>query len=607
MTKSMYDIIKHQNGEAFAKAIRQFDSGIFDVPDLPHIVRYAGRNALPLLKFLEGLKLKSLSVEPQEYANPFELLKRAGYDAFYADTLEKQNSIQKYFAKGEELCTFHDETRFENYHIIHCIKEGADKLKRKDFKGKEQREDEYGTSVISIQILKEGGFIKICNRYNHQVKSPDNTFGSNPNYIIFGLTEALEKYLNLSLDGVNEMPDGYTYQNGRIFKFHTEVRNTYIGEGFCVKVGAVRHFNKDYEVVADMFIFNLRDKVIYSALPCLHLDESILIDILRDEVEGAKLKLVKKSDGRHSLLRDGKDFLTINRGAIEELTLEKDNENMLKLDVGLFSNLKKLTLKNVKELGYDFLSNNESVEEFIAPRLEVVQSFFMSGTRLKKVYLPRLRKVGECSFQSNENLEELDLPLLRVVGGESFIGNNALTKLSLDSLLEMPELSVMNNDNLKTVSMKSLKYVGHSSFSENQSLEELSLNKVVEAGSSAFCDMPALKVLEMRSLLHVEGESFIDLPCLKVFRAPKLEDLGMGQCLSKTGLEYLFLPSLERMDNQALKNNPFLKEVYFPRLNVFLNTPYKQKKFSHFIKWPVLVRTKSGRLVPKDDKEHVYV
>ena len=56
MTKLVYDIIKKQNGEAFAKAIRNYDSGIFDVPDLARIVRYAGRNALQLLPFLESLK-----------------------------------------------------------------------------------------------------------------------------------------------------------------------------------------------------------------------------------------------------------------------------------------------------------------------------------------------------------------------------------------------------------------------------------------------------------------------------------------------------------------------------------------------------------------------
>ena len=39
MAKTMYDIIKKQNGERFAKAIRNYDNGIFDIPDLDKIVK----------------------------------------------------------------------------------------------------------------------------------------------------------------------------------------------------------------------------------------------------------------------------------------------------------------------------------------------------------------------------------------------------------------------------------------------------------------------------------------------------------------------------------------------------------------------------------------
>jgi hypothetical protein len=47
MAKSMYDIIKKQNGEHFAKAIRNYDNGIFDVPNIDKIVKYAGPDAEP--------------------------------------------------------------------------------------------------------------------------------------------------------------------------------------------------------------------------------------------------------------------------------------------------------------------------------------------------------------------------------------------------------------------------------------------------------------------------------------------------------------------------------------------------------------------------------
>ena len=174
MPKTMYEIIKKQNGERFARAIRDCDNGIFDVPNIDKIVKYAGRDAEPILQYLASLKNIKI-VETGNPQNPFDLLDKAGYNAYVADTLGKQNAIRQYFAPGEELCTFRDSSRYLNYYIINAVRKDVDNIKRKDFKNP-QREDEYGTSVLSIQILKKGGFISIKNRYNHTVQNPDNIF-----------------------------------------------------------------------------------------------------------------------------------------------------------------------------------------------------------------------------------------------------------------------------------------------------------------------------------------------------------------------------------------------------------------------------------------------
>ena len=218
----MYDIIKRQNGEAFARRIRDFNPSIFDIENLPQILKYAGRNPLPLIRFLSTLKVKEES-NKADTLDPFELLNRAGYDAFYADTLEKQNSIRPFFKSGEELCTFIDSSRFKKYYIVHAVKRGADKLDREAFNDIEDRQDEYGTSVISIQILKQGGFIKITNRYNHTVDGCDNTFNSNPDNIILGLTRALADYFEVPIEiGNLDVPNGFLYQNGCLYGYLVE-------------------------------------------------------------------------------------------------------------------------------------------------------------------------------------------------------------------------------------------------------------------------------------------------------------------------------------------------------------------------------------------------
>ena len=216
MPKSVYNKIKRQNGEAFAQAIRRFDSGIFDIPNLPSVVCYAGRNALPLLDYLESLKEIEVELEG-EAKDPFYLLEQAGYNAFYADSLEKQNSIAPYYEKEEQICTFKDPDRFKRYHIIHAIKKNVNEIKRSDFRGVEEREDAYGTSVISIQILKTGGFISIKNRYNHTVNACDNTFYSNPDRIIEGLSLSLSKYFKVDFAVKQQvfLPDDYILINNQ--------------------------------------------------------------------------------------------------------------------------------------------------------------------------------------------------------------------------------------------------------------------------------------------------------------------------------------------------------------------------------------------------------
>ena len=54
----MFKKIKKQNGERFAKAIRAYDNGIFDIENLDKIVKYAGREAEPIMDYLISLCLK---------------------------------------------------------------------------------------------------------------------------------------------------------------------------------------------------------------------------------------------------------------------------------------------------------------------------------------------------------------------------------------------------------------------------------------------------------------------------------------------------------------------------------------------------------------------
>lgn len=82
-------------------------------------------------------------------------------------------------------------------HVFFAIKTNVDSIQRKHFLNPE-RQDEYGTSVISIQFTKdESCTLSIKNRYNHRVINCDATFSNNLDNIIPGLTRSFEKYYGL--------------------------------------------------------------------------------------------------------------------------------------------------------------------------------------------------------------------------------------------------------------------------------------------------------------------------------------------------------------------------------------------------------------------------
>ena len=106
---------------------------------------------------------------------PHELLDEAGYDLFECTTPQEVRKFIRYYAEGEELCTFDDHKRVDTHVVYFAVRKDVDKIKREDFETP-QREDEYSTSVLGIQFNKTGVCrVSIKSRYNHSVTNPDNT------------------------------------------------------------------------------------------------------------------------------------------------------------------------------------------------------------------------------------------------------------------------------------------------------------------------------------------------------------------------------------------------------------------------------------------------
>ena len=477
MSQAMYKKLKKQNGEKFAQTVRNFHSGLLEIPELDVILRHAGRNAQPLLPYLMTLMASNddEEVAPSEPQDPFELLDQAGYDAFHADTLKKQNSIKPYFRKGELLCTFNDKARYKDYHIVHAIKKNVDEIEPADIPG---REDEYGTSVISIQMVKDGGFISIKNRYNHSVLGCDNTFNSNPDNIVFGLSAALKNHFNIDFaQSKVSLPNGYRSVDGQVFKYNNYTDGIYYGNQAWICNDKIHRVDRSGgDALFENYLFDNKEKILKTVYPGFL--DSFIEDFNR--IYGGNQGLnVQKGN----LTLDGKILIGAERSAITSLYLpgmtSLGNNSLSKLPA-----LKEFNAPDMTHMGYRSLSNVRAMETFIAPALMRM-------------------KYG--SLQDVTSLREFDAPALTYLGMRCLDEAYSLTRVNLPSLIEMGDYCLSLVQSLQEFNAPSLTMMGYSCFYNAESLKKFDAPKLAEVDDMCFVNVPKLKEFNVPALNRMKA------------------------------------------------------------------------------------------------------
>lgn len=256
---NIYKKIKKQNGEKFAQALRKEAPAAMETEEIIDIVKYAGRDPNDVAKISSAIH--SFLIQDEDVKKtpecPIALLDKAGYDAYIVTDRKSQDAISVYFEPDEKLCTF-GTPRYKNYNIINAVKKNVDDIKRKDFKNP-KREDEYGTSVISIQV--RNGFVSIKNRYNHKVPNCDATFGNDLDSIIPGLKDSVEYKFGIKIGKKSSAPDGFMIAQNKLFKVVQEINGIYYGDTAILKNGEIIDMGED-EYLYEYFIFDLKSKTL---------------------------------------------------------------------------------------------------------------------------------------------------------------------------------------------------------------------------------------------------------------------------------------------------------------------------------------------------------
>ena len=440
---------------------------------------------------------------------PKELLNEVGYELYECHSEEEIMSFKKYYAKGEELCTFNG-GRLNRCRVFFAVKKDVNQIKRQDYKNP-KRQDKYGTSVISIQFTKDDSHtLSIKNRYNHKVSNPDSTFSNNLDNIVKGLTESFEKKYGLVQKHKNtgfEIQGYVTANDGKYYKYNQELDNIYYcPNNIIIDNFEVKRFPKEKFILFDYFILDLVKKEIRLYDETLQESFTYIIKEIekiqietKEHVKTIKIKVKQQEEMKIVLNEDNK----IRK--LENPNIKKIGDNFLNYN----KSLQELSLPNLQEVGDHFLHNNETLQELSLPNLQKVRDDFLFWNELlQELSLPNLQKVGDYFLYYNKSLQELSVPNLQEVGTDFLFCNESLQELSLPNLQKVGDNFLNYNKSLQELSVPNLQEVGTDFLFCNESLQELSLPNLQEVGDYFLYCNETLQELSVPNLQKI-GDYFL--------------------------------------------------------------------------------------------------
>lgn len=470
--------------------------------------------------------LKEEDAKVASEKTPKELLEELEYDFYECKTEEDIQYFKKYYKQEEELCTFSG-GRLKTCHVFFAVKKDAENIKRAE---EPKRQDEYGTSVISIQFTKgDINTLSIKNRYNHSVSNPDATFSNCLENITPGLTDSFEKTYNLNIDQTdyrNFELDGYVYANdGKYYKYNYEINNIY----YCPNNIIIDNYNvirtyeeKEKYIVLDYFILDLVNKKIFEYDDLFDsfvegIKNIKKIDVIKDKNTQNKIIKIENTDSNIIYIEIDKTNRIISYA---NNYVEKIWTSFLEYN----TTLKNLEMNSVKEIGNRFCYRNKNIKNISLNSVEKIgNNFFVNNMTLTKIILPNVKEIGENCLYKARFLRTVQMPKLEKVGARFLYSCDGLEYIELEKLKEAASNFLYNGEKVKEAHFPKLEVVGSGFMKWNKALTKFDLPSLAVAEGSFLACNNSLLYLNCPALKITTYEFLTSNRCLIEFNAPNIE------------------------------------------------------------------------------------
>lgn len=518
---------------------------------------------------------------------PKELFEEEGYDFYECKTEEDIQKFKKYYARGEELCTFKGK-RLDKCYVFFAVKKNVDEIKRENFKNP-IREDEYGTSVMSIQFTKdEAHTLSIKNRYNHALLegNPDATYRNNLENIAPGLTKSFENTYGLVQFNPNtnfEMKNYVRGKDGKFYKYNYEINNIYYcTDNIIIDNFEVKKLPKERYIVMDYFILDMKEKKI-----TLY-DESIN-DSFVSSIKNIKKIDALKEDSNKMVIIIGEEGNMIIKLDPNDRIIEINNETLKSVSDNYFSkskyidklylnnvvevgdnflnknkSLSKISMDNVKVIGKNFLEYNDSIEEISLLNVERIGYGFMfnsNNPKMKKINMPKVEIIGNSFMFSNYSVMEVFMPNVKSIGNNFFIFNSIISTLNLPLVETIGDSFLENNELLYKLYLPNVTNIGYNFLKKNQVLKKIVIPNVVELKTGTLQFNNSLKELYVPKVVKIGDDVLKYNNTLTEFESLYLEEIGKNFLEYNRWLEKFIAPNLRKIGLYMLSVNDVLIDI----------------------------------------------
>ena len=509
---------------------------------------------------------------------PYQLLDENGYDLYECNSEEEIQSFKKYYKPGEELCTFWG-GRLNSCVVFWAVKKDAEEIKREDFNNP-KREDEYGTSVMSIQFTKsQNSTVSIKNRYNDTVNNPDATYGNDLDKIAPGLTQSFEKLLSergLTLNSSNieafSIPGYVVADDGKYYKYNMEMNGKYYCPGnVIIDLGNVIKLEPEKQELIDYFILDKENKTLslYDSLISdsfidgfKNIDSIEMVNNNNSEQKTKTITIKEKSSDKPITIEINKESNSIIGYTNENLTNLGDN--FLKYN----EQLSNIEIPNVTSIEDDVLANNKGLEKFEAPNLtEIGADFLKYNEQLSEFNVPNVTCIGHGILRFNKGIKNFEAPNAERIGFYFLEYNEQLSEFEVPNVTSIGAFCLANNKELKKFEAPNLKYIDDGFLTDNEQLSEFNAPNLEYIGDDFLSCNKELKRFEAPNLKYIDDGFLTDNEQLSEFNAPNLEYIGDDFLSCNKELKRFEAPNLTHVGKYFLYVNEQLSEFNVPNLS----------------------------------------